>query len=142
MIRDTPNFTYEQELACPACGGMAQKLYVLDSKGRHKRQVSVIRRAEAKGPWASDDELVEATRKGGRYRRSVTGREWAHKVEFMCSKCGRTGSRANFVHHEFADDELPWDFWQEPYGTYLPEETEKTEPGPTPGDPYNIDDLF
>lgn len=142
MIRDTPNFTYEQELACPRCGGMAQKLYIQDSRGRYKRHTQTLRRAESKGPWAADDVLVEATRPEGSYRRRAAGRQWVHKVDLMCSRCGQAGSYANFMHHDFTDEELPYDFWQEPYGTYLPEkEPETTDPAPS-GDIYGLDDLF
>lgn len=143
MIRETPNFTFEQELACPCCGGMLRKLYVQDNRGRHKRQVQTGKRPEKKGPWGPDDVLEEVTEKTGRYTARRTGRVWVHKVEFMCSKCCCHLSRGQAVPHEFSEDELPYDFYQEPYGEYLPEEEPKPEePATDPGDPYDLSDLF
>ena len=143
MIRETPNFTFEQELACPRCGGMLRKLYVQDNRGRHKRQVQTCKRPEKKGPWGPDDVLEEVTEKTGRYTARRTGRVLVHKVEFMCSKCCCHLSRGQAVPHEFSEDELPYDFYQEPYGEYLPEEEPKPEePATDPGDPYDLADLF
>lgn len=141
MIRETPNFTYEQELACPVCGAMAKKLYTQDRQGRYKRSTQTLKRAQSKGPWAKDDVLEEETRRVNRYESRVTGMVWVHKVELMCSKCGLSGSYGNFVPHEFADDELPFDFWDEPWGVYLPEESPNS-PAPDPGDIYGLDDIF
>ena len=133
MIRET----------CPRCGGMLRKLYVQDNRGRHKRQVQTCKRPEKKGPWGPDDVLEEVTEKTGRYTARRTGRVWVHKVEFMCSKCCCHLSRGQAVPHEFSEDELPYDFYQEPYGEYLPEEEPKPEePATDPGDPYDLSDLF
>lgn len=142
MIRDTPNFTFEQELACPECGGMMRKMYSTDRYGRKKRLVQTLKRAEKLGPWAPDDVLEDVVKKVGRYQTRVTGRQWVHKAELMCSRCGIAGSYGNCVRHEFADDELPYDFWEVPEGTYLPEEPREPEAPAACADPYDLSDLF
>lgn len=143
MIRDTPNFTYEQELACPSCGGMMRKMYAQTRDGRYKRIVHTLKRPEKDGPWGPDDVLEDAVRSVGRYQKRVVGKQWVHKASLMCSRCGLAGSYGNCVRHEFADDELPHDFWAAPEGVYLPEEPpEESAPADPSDGPYDLSDLF
>lgn len=120
MYRDTPNVRYAQDWACPKCGRMLQWIFSTDRKGRLKRIVNTVRRAEKLGPWGSDDTLEDRYVKTGKYEEKRAGKEWVHRGELVCHEHG-VMSRGQAVRHEFTDAELPSDFYSEQYETFVPD---------------------
>ncbi len=102
------NYRKAQGWACPACGGMLEWLFRLDSKGKRHRCTQTVR---TKRPLAKDDAYVERTEPVSRYESKVVGHEYVHTVCFACPTCNHLLSESQAVRHEFAPDELPADYY-------------------------------